>query len=127
MTQRLNTSLEAPIKNPKRVQHSLLHDPVPKEMLDALAGRPTTHIIQPLSTDYRSTRKHKRKTGCTSVIKSNFYEQLEKRRRSINDRLLKILERVELERPITFKEKFDVLWNAGGVADKDAVSHAISK
>jgi hypothetical protein len=52
----------------------------------------------------------------------HFYEKLDKRRRDINQRLLQIIERVELERPITFKEKFDVLWNAG-VSDKDHVQY----
>lgn len=52
---------------------------------------------------------------------------MDKRRNEINERLLKVLERVELERPITFREKFDVLWNAGSSQDKDVVQHEISK
>ena len=39
---------------------------------------------------------------------------------------MQILERVELERPITFREKFDILWNAG-VTDKDLIQHKILK
>jgi hypothetical protein len=34
----------------------------------------------------------------------------------VNERLLKVLERVELDRHIILKEKFDALWNIEGQA-----------
>lgn len=41
----------------------------------------------------------------------NYYQSLEAKRSKINQKMLKILERVDLDRPILIKEKFDVLWN----------------
>ena len=124
VTKHLNKSLEAPIPKPysKQVQKSL-NDPVPKEMLDVLSGRPTQNPIPPFQdkgAKQSTALKRRRAFGNRATI--NFYEKLDKRRRDINQRLLQIIERVELERPITFKEKFDVLWNAG-VSDKDHVQY----
>jgi hypothetical protein len=124
VTNHLNKSLEAPIPKPhsKLVQKSL-NDPVPKEMLDVLSGRPTKNPIpafQDKGTKQGTALRRHRAFG--NRAPPNFYEKLDKRRRDINQRLLQIIERVELERPITFKEKFDVLWNAG-VSDKDHVQY----
>jgi hypothetical protein len=124
VTKHLNKSLEAPIPKPysKQVQKSL-NEPVPKEMLDVLSGRPTQNPIPPFQdkgAKQSTALKRRRAFGNRATI--NFYEKLDKRRRDINQRLLQIIERVELERPITFKEKFDVLWNAG-VSDKDHVQY----
>lgn len=42
--------------------------------------------------------------------------------------MLKILERVELDRPILLKEKFEVLWNMDGKAgETDFITHEINK
>lgn len=58
----------------------------------------------------------------------NYYEQIESKRKSINDNLLKILERVDLDRPILLKEKFDVLWNFDKqAAEKDIIQYEIEK
>lgn len=120
----LNKSLEAPIAKPNsKVVQKSLNDPVPKEMLDNLSGRPTKNPIpafQDKGTKLRTAMRALRAFG--NRAPPNFYEKLDKRRRDINQRLLQIIERVELERPITFKEKFDVLWNAG-VSDKDHVQY----
>ena len=41
---------------------------------------------------------------------------------------MKILERVDLDRPILLREKFDVLWNYDmTLAEKDIIQHQIEK
>ena len=58
----------------------------------------------------------------------NYYTKIETKRKNINDNLLKILERIDLDRPILLKEKFDVLWNFDKQgAEKDIIQHEIEK
>lgn len=59
-------------------------------------------------------QKKKRKRVDRSSRVMNYYNKIEAKRRSINDNLLKVLERVDLDRPILLKEKFDVLWRYDG-------------
>ncbi|CDW77854.1 UNKNOWN [Stylonychia lemnae] len=58
----------------------------------------------------------------------NYYDKIDLKRKKINDKLLKILERVDLDRPILLKEKFDVLWNFDEIfAEKDIIQRKIEK
>eukprot|EP00347_Sterkiella_histriomuscorum_P004806 403359026 len=58
----------------------------------------------------------------------NYYEVIENKRKGINDRLLKVLERVDLDRPILLKEKFDILWNFEEIfAEKNVIQEKIDK
>lgn len=66
----------------------------------------------PLVVESEKKKKKRRKLR----NRKNYYERLEKRRVDINERMLKILERVELDRPILLKEKFEVLWNMDGAS-----------
>eukprot|EP00350_Pseudokeronopsis_sp_OXSARD2_P013117 CAMPEP_0170568456 /NCGR_PEP_ID=MMETSP0211-20121228/81210_1 /TAXON_ID=311385 /ORGANISM="Pseudokeronopsis sp., Strain OXSARD2" /LENGTH=166 /DNA_ID=CAMNT_0010890361 /DNA_START=1705 /DNA_END=2201 /DNA_ORIENTATION=- len=50
------------------------------------------------------------------------------KKNKINENLLKILERVELDRPILMKEKFDVLWYYDkAFVEKDVIHQEIEK
>ena len=58
-----------------------------------------------------------------------FYEKLEARRNNINKKLLRILERVDLDRPIVLREKFKVLWNMDSqhASNSKHMKHEIGK
>ena len=51
---------------------------------------------------------------------------IDSRRKGVNEKLIKVLERVDLDRPILLREKFDVLWNFDEVfAEKDIIKQKI--
>jgi hypothetical protein len=89
-----------------------MHEPAKTEILD---GLPETTAQEKLK------RKRKAKKRITDPSKApKFYEKLEKRRQFINEKLMRILERVELDRPIVLREKFKVLWNMDSQSAQDS-------
>lgn len=72
--------------------------------------------------------QHKIKKSDKTSKDKNYYDQIESKRKKINDKLLKMLERVELDRPILLKEKFNVLWNFDEIyAEKDVIQQRIEQ
>ncbi len=89
-----------------------MHEPAKTEILD---GLPESTAQEKLK------RKRKAKKRITDPSKApKFYEKLEKRRQFINEKLMRILERVELDRPIVLREKFKVLWNMDSQSAQDS-------
>jgi hypothetical protein len=90
----------------------LMHEPAKTEILDGLPESITQEKLK---------RKRKAKKRITDPSKApKFYEKLEKRRQFINEKLMRILERVELDRPIVLREKFKVLWNMDSQSAQDS-------
>ncbi len=89
-----------------------MHEPAKTEILDGLPESITQEKLK---------RKRKAKKRITDPSKApKFYEKLEKRRQFINEKLMRILERVELDRPIVLREKFKVLWNMDSQSAQDS-------
>lgn len=88
--------------------------PRTQELIDKLNPKVDGKNKQPKisedNDDVDETKKKKRRRRRRRVL-PNYYEKLDHRKADVNEKLLKILERVELDRPILFKEKFEVLWN----------------
>lgn len=98
-----------------------MHEPARTEILD---GLPESTAQEKLK------RKRKGRKRITDPSKApKFYEKLEKRRQFINEKLMRILERVELDRPIVLREKFKVLWNMDSQSAQDSkhMKHEIGK
>ena len=92
---------------------------IPKELQDP----------PPINKEGVEDEKNRRRRRRNLLKKrKNYYERLEKKRKDINERMLKILERVELDRHILLKEKFVVLWNMEGAsAETDFIQNELNK
>ena len=90
----------------------MLQEPARMEILDGLPES------TPEEKPKRKRRLRKRITDPSKAPK--FYEKLDKRRQFINEKLMRILERVDLDRPIVLREKFKVLWNMDSQSAQDS-------
>ena len=99
---KIETILDSTVNVKNKETRALLNETMRMEQLD---GLPET------LPEENQKKKRKRRRARVNGAPPKFYEKLEARRNNINQKLLRILERVELDRPIVLREKFKVLWN----------------
>eukprot|EP00347_Sterkiella_histriomuscorum_P012758 403367333 len=71
--------------------------------------------------DYTKDKKFKRKP-IIKLIKTT--EMINKGKNKINKNLLRLIERLDLDRPLMLKEKLDIIWKSGGQNNISTLSQA---
>lgn len=66
-------------------------------------------MLEPIKLTKDKKRRRKIKDPVKSILRTN--DNLNKFKGKMNQKLSKILQRMELDRPILMKEKLDVLWS----------------
>ena len=77
--------------------------------------------------EQKKKKKKKKNHKKTQSETSYLFDEIEAKRKQINEHQLKILERLDLDRPILIREKFDVLWNFDKANEREMIQQEIER
>lgn len=94
----------------KRKGRSLMHraKKLADIKADAIKDQKETDKIPPSVRNFKLLTEHKRKPLFKMI---NAAEGISKSKKKGNHRLMKLIERLDLDRPLILKEKLDIIWN----------------